>query len=539
MISDSSIERLKSQIDVVDIIGSVVELKKKGANYAASCPFHDEKTASFTVSPQKQIYHCFGCSAGGDAINFIQEYKKLTYPEAIEDIATYYNFTLEYSKESRTKNYDGIMTATVKYFKENITPDILEYLQERGVSLKSIAQFNIGYAPKGNVLIEHLKTNHFNLSDAIEVGLIAKESSRDRYYSRFSERIMFPIYSQSGKVVGFGGRTLKTDHSKVAKYLNSPGTKLFNKRSLFYGYNIAKERIHKKHTIIVTEGYLDVIMLHQTGISSSVATLGTALTESHIPLIKRTGAKTLLCYDGDRAGRDAAFKASVLLTQSNIDGGVVIFADGIDPADMVKSGQDKELITLLLNPINMIKYIINYITQKYNLEDAYAKQTAANEVNDYLQSIELLIANEYRQYVAQVLQIETRFVSHVQMQQVDARRHADSDISELMLMKTMIENGYLISDYLKVLKVDTLKSYTREFHLLIDGKKDDPSIRAIAIRDDIKTYNDAEFMKVLKFKQKQEMNMQLELLVKSLKPDEQKLMEIKELKMKLSTISVE
>ncbi len=340
MIKKESIENLKNNLDVVDVISQFLELKKSGANFKACCPFHGETTPSFVVSPAKQIYHCFGCGAGGDSIKFVMEYEKLSYPETIEKLASMYNFNLDYENTIEIKQDTKILEEINKYYQKLFVnnENVKEYIHKRGISEFSIEKFEIGYAPVSIDTINFLKSNHYNLNDAIDLGVI--DNGTNGLYSRFIERITFPIYSITAKLVGFGGRTI-TGHN--AKYVNSPQTKLFNKSRLLYGYHLAKEQIYKKNQIIVCEGYLDVIMLHQAGFNTAVATLGTALTQEHLPLLRRGEPKIILAYDGDKAGLAAAFKASVMLSQSEFEGGVIIFADGLDPADMVLNGKINEL----------------------------------------------------------------------------------------------------------------------------------------------------------------------------------------------------
>jgi DNA primase len=282
MISQDSIEALKARLDIVDVIGNYIELKKAGGNFKAPCPFHDEKSPSFVVSPQKQIFHCFGCGAGGDAVKFVMEYEKLNYPEALEKLAQNYNFTLTYTDNKHNKPRSKVMEKLNNWYQSLLTRNqtALAYIQERGIYQSSIEKFGIGYAPDSLSTINYIKSQHFTMQEAIDMGVVGYEPSRNQTYARFIERITFPIYSANGTIVGFGGRTI-TGHQ--AKYVNSPETPFFNKSRLLYAYHLAKHAVYKKQEIIITEGYLDVIMLHQAGFDNAVATLGTALTQEHLP----------------------------------------------------------------------------------------------------------------------------------------------------------------------------------------------------------------------------------------------------------------
>jgi len=358
MITQDSIEALKARLDVVDVVGSYVELKKSGANYKAPCPFHDEKSASFVVSPSKQIYHCFGCGVGGDSIKFTMEYEKLNYPEALEKLASNYNFTLSYSDNKHNKPRSQLMEKVNEWYQNLLTskPTALAYIKERGIYESSVEKFGIGYAPDSNATINYIKAQLFNMSEAVEMGVVGYDGGRN--FARFIERITFPIHSANGSIVGFGGRTI-TGHQ--AKYVNSPETPFFNKSRLLYAYHHAKQVVHKTKEIIITEGYLDVIMLHQAGFTNAVATLGTALTPEHLPLLRKGEPKVIMAYDGDKPGRAAALKASRLLSAGGFNGGVVIFGDGLDPADMVKNGAVEELATMFRNTKTFIEFVLDEI----------------------------------------------------------------------------------------------------------------------------------------------------------------------------------
>jgi DNA primase len=263
------------------------------------------------------------------------EYEKLNYPEALEKLASSYNFSLAYSDSKNSKPRSGFMEKINEWYQYLLTknPQALSYLKERGIYESSVEKFGIGYAPDSNTTINYIKSQLFNMNEAVEMGVIGSEGGRS--FARFIERITFPIHSANASIIGFGGRTI-TGHQ--AKYINSPETPFFNKSRLLYAYHHAKQSVHKTKEIVITEGYLDVIMLHQAGFTNAVATLGTALTVEHLPLLRKGEPKVIMAYDGDKAGRAAALKASRLLSAGGFSGGVVIFLDGMDPADMVKNG---------------------------------------------------------------------------------------------------------------------------------------------------------------------------------------------------------
>lgn len=519
MIKKQSLENLKSQIDIVDVISNSLELKKTGANFKACCPFHGEDTPSFIVSSTKQIYHCFGCSCGGDAITFVQEYEKLSFQEAVEKIAADMNFTLEYENNQDFKDYSAVMESINNFYEINLKEDRLQYLLDRGITKESIKTFEIGYAPRSDMQIQSFKDNFLNPADGVDTGVLAFD--KEKLYARLRERITFPIRNHANKLIGFGGRTLKQS-KEIAKYLNSPETKLFNKSRNFYGYNIAKEHIYKKGTMVVTEGYLDVVMMHQAKIQTAVATMGTALTKEHIPVIKKSRCRVLLCYDGDKAGRAAAYKASALLSQHEVDGGVVLFDEGVDPADMVKDGKTTELYEIMKKPIPLIKYALKYITDGYDLQNPHNKNTALKECVEFLKTLNLLIAEEYKGYLAKLLNIASH---HITLGQIQIQREPELKMSndkigkaDEKFFKTLIEKPEFGDLLFGRLDPEVYKE-NRMFQAIISGKTDDESLRAIVIRDDIIIYNEEDFIEACRLKQKSYLQNQLQLLAQSMDDD--------------------
>lgn len=495
MISQDSIEALKAQLDIVDVVGSYIEIKKAGANFKAPCPFHDEKSPSFVISPAKQIYHCFGCGAGGDAIKFTMEYEKLNYPEAIEKLADTYNFTLHYENNSSFKKEKSLLIEKLEEYYVSLlpkTPKALSYLKERGVFESSIERFSIGYAPASSLSINFLKQQMFNIPEAIELGVVGE--GENSIYARFIERITFPIYSTNATLVGFGGRTI-TNHQ--AKYINSPQSKIFNKSRLLYAYHLAKETIYRKKEIIITEGYLDVVMLHQAGFTQAVATLGTALTNEHLPLLRKGEPRIVMAYDGDSAGEKAAIKAAMLLSASGFDGGVVLFQGGLDPADMVKSGQIEELNRLFLTPVSFIEFVLTKITQNYDLNTPKEKEAALNESIAYLKTLSPLLQEEYRPFLASILAINP---SLVRLTRTNTQTHTPIDFSrhdiwELSLIKTIIEYPSFANQILDYIKPSLFNYHRQEFELVLASKFDDPRIMAISIDPKINSFETDEILK--------------------------------------------
>lgn len=497
MISQDAIEGLKARLDIIDVVSNYIELKRAGANYKAPCPFHDEKSPSFVVSPQKQIYHCFGCGAGGDSIKFVMEYEKLTYPEAIEKLASQYNYTLQYTTNQPKQQRSQLLDKLNAWYQELLIkmPMAQTYLKERGIFESSIERFGIGYAPSSQQNITYIKSNLFSMQEAIDVG-VAGMGEDGRSFARFIERITFPIHAPNGSIVGFGGRTI-TGHQ--AKYVNSPQTKLFNKSRLLYAYHLAKDAIYKKREMIVTEGYLDVVMLHQAGFTQAVATLGTALTPEHLPLLRKGEPRITMAYDGDKAGRNAALKASKLLSVAGFDGGVVIFGAGLDPADMVKNGDIETLNTMFRNAQPLINFVLQEIIANYNLRDPKSKESAMQEGVAYLKTLTPILQEEYKSTFASLLGITpslvrlgstTRTVPNAMPEQSN-----HFDLWEQSIIKTMVERPEFIDQILDFVDPSFFLFHEQEFMLILQGKTDDPRIMAITINSQIPSIKEDDALK--------------------------------------------
>ena len=500
MIAQDSIEALKARLDIVDVVGSYVELKKAGGNFKAPCPFHDEKSPSFVVSPQKQIYHCFGCGAGGDAVKFVMEYEKLNYPEALEKLAESYNFTLTYTDNKHNKPRSQVMDKLNEWYQTLLTHNqaAMSYIKERGIYESSIEKFGIGYAPDSNATINYIKSQQFSIKEAVDMGVVGYNQERNQTYARFIERITFPIYSANGSIVGFGGRTIS---GHQAKYVNSPETAFFNKSRLLYAYHLAKQTVHKKQEIIITEGYLDVVMLHQAGFDNAVATLGTALTHEHLPLLRKGSPRVVMAYDGDKAGRAAALKASKLLSASGFNGGVVVFGGGLDPADMVKEGRVEELGNMFREPKPFIEFVLDEILSLYNLQDPKAKEACMQEGIAYLKTLSPILQEEYKTYLASrlgglgvspsLLRLNTQTQPNVQNAPL-MQKNTHRDMWELSLIKTILEKPEFIENVLDVIDPSLLQFHSREFSAALASKFDDPELMAIMVDESIVALKDED-----------------------------------------------
>ncbi|PHR56565.1 MAG: DNA primase [Arcobacter sp.] len=440
------------------------------------------------------------CGVTGDPIRFVMEYEKLNYPEALEKLAEYYNFSLQYTQGGQKKTDTRLMEKVNDWYKTLLDSNqtALAYLKDRGIFESSIEKFGIGYAPASKETITYIKSHMFDINEAIDLGVLGR--GENNIYARFIERITFPIQSANGSMVGFGGRTI-TGHQ--AKYVNSPQTKIFNKSRLLYAYNHAKESIYKHKEVIVTEGYLDVVMLHQAGFTNAVATLGTALTPDHLPLIRKGEPKIIMAYDGDNAGLNAAIKASKLVSAAGMDGGVVIFGDGLDPADMVRNGQIEELNRLLRHPKPFIEFVLEQSVHAFDMNNPKAKEEALHSGIAYLKTLSPLLQEEYRPYLAALLNVNKAVVrlakapQNRQIPQLNPLSH--EDIWELSLIKTILESPQLIENILDFIDPSQLHIHANEFSLALNNEHEHPQLVKTMLNDSIKVFKEEDLKNELLF----------------------------------------
>ena len=411
MITKESIENLSQRLNIVDIIENYIEVKKQGSSFVCICPFHADKNPSMHINPTKGFYHCFACKAGGDAFKFVMDYEKLSFADAVEKVASLSNFTLSYTKEKQEnkKELKSILPSLNAYFKDNLKhhKEILTYLYQRALNDKDIAKFELGFAGASEDSIRLLQNQKIPLEDAMSVGALKKDENNE-FYASFIWRITFPIYDHKDLLVGFGGRTLNPN--VPAKYVNSPQNILFDKSRIFYAFNIAKENIAKKKEIIVCEGYMDAIAFHKAGFNNAVAVLGTALTEHHLPLIRRYDAKVILCFDNDEAGLKAATRSAFLLSTNKIDGKVAILQGGKDPAELVAKNESTKLHDILDEGIELGEFYIRRLISTHSIISALDKQKALETIQKFTFNLEPLVANSYTSLVSNLLKVDEKFI---------------------------------------------------------------------------------------------------------------------------------
>ncbi len=358
--SDRVLDEIRDRIDIVDLVSDYVHLKKTGRNWKGLCPFHSEKTPSFTVSPEKQIFHCFGCGSGGDIFTFLARYENLTFPEALRMLAARAGVTLEQTQQSASRAGEketllDMHRDALEFFRRNLAGNrrAAEYLGSRGIGAEAREAFSLGYAPKSwNGLLSYLGRKGYKPEAVNKAGLAAK--GRGGYYDTFRDRIIFPIHDLKGDVVAFGGRSI--DDGSGPKYLNSPETPIFNKRRVLYGLHRAKNFIKETGKALFMEGYLDVISAHVHDFPIAVAPLGTAFTQEHGKLIKRFTGNVIIVFDSDPAGIKAAKNAAGILFESGLDVRVLSLPAGEDPDGFLRNRGREAFAGLLDHPLSIIEF---------------------------------------------------------------------------------------------------------------------------------------------------------------------------------------
>lgn len=374
-IPDSIIQQIKDSADIAEIVGSYVQLKKRGRAYTGLCPFHHEKTPSFHVNPAMGIYKCFGCGAGGDAIHFLMQHEKFSYTEALTFLAEKYNIPVSWEKEDVRDNSETESLYIINQFAQQLFTQqlweteegrtALEYLQKRGIRTETIQKFQLGYAlEQNNTLLQKALKKQYELKYLLETGLVKQNETTQQYYDAFKGRIIFPIHTPSGKIAGFGGRTLSND-KKIAKYINSNESAVYHKGSIFYGLYFARTPIRKSDEVILTEGYLDVISLHQAGIENTIASSGTAFTEEQAQLLVRQTKNITLFYDGDDAGKNAFLKTLDILLPYNALVKALVVPDTEDPDSFVQKHTAEEVQQYIqLHKEDALLHKLDYLYQK-------------------------------------------------------------------------------------------------------------------------------------------------------------------------------
>ncbi len=426
LIPDSFIEELLARSDVVEVIERRVPLKRVGHEFQACCPFHDEKTPSFTVSPKKQFYHCFGCGAHGSVIGFLMQYEGLEFLDAVDELAHAAGIKVPTTGQKQARPDTGlydILAACSKFYVQQLKthPEAIEYLKSRGLSGQVTRDFEIGYAPAGwDALTKHLGTDASKLDQLKQAGMLSEGKSGS--YDKFRNRVMFPIHDRRGRVIAFGGRALSDDGPK---YLNSPETTLYHKSKELYGLYLARQRSGRLDDIIVVEGYMDVVALAQFGFSNVVATSGTATTPVQVEILYRAADTIIFCFDGDKAGRKAAWRAleaTLPKLREGLQAKFLFLPEGEDPDSMVRKHGEAEFTRQLQAATPLSEFFFNHFTGTIDISTLDGRALLVQRAQPF---IETMPEGVFREMMGERLEA----LAHHRLQQaptVQARRPVEA-----------------------------------------------------------------------------------------------------------------
>lgn len=417
-ISDELIQRIKDENDIVDVVSEYVRLKKTGRNYIGLCPFHTEKTPSFSVSREKEIFKCFGCGEAGNVLTFIMKIRNLSFSDSCEFLADRANIQVKDRKQGNTKAQEAkerlykLNKVAARFYFDNLIKDnkVMKYLSDRGLENKTIANFGLGYSlAKWNTSYDFLRTKGFSEEEMLKIGLLSKSQKSSKYktYDRFRNRVMFPVFDYKGKVIGFGGRVL--DDSKP-KYLNSPESIIFDKGNNMYGLNFAIKKNTTKYFVLV-EGYMDCIALHQAGITSAIASLGTALTINQARLMKRYTDKIYIAYDADLAGKKATNRGLDILSEQGFDVKVIDFKGAKDPDEFIKAKGVAAFYAIMENAISLTRFKIDRVRDElYNKNDPKSVDKYVNAISEILISLNPIERNIYVKEISADIDVEEQAI---------------------------------------------------------------------------------------------------------------------------------
>ncbi len=484
-ISDRQLDEILQRCDITDIIGSYIPLKKAGRNFKALCPFHHEKTPSFVVSPDKQIFHCFGCGAGGDVFSFVMKNERMDFPEAVKFLAEKVGVRIVTEADKKAGAEYSVSTMLYKlnewaawYFQQNLlkaseAKKARDYLIERGISKKSVSDFRIGFAPDlWDGLLRFLRSKRVNDNLLLKSGLIVK-NAQGRIYDRFRNRIIFPIFNAQAKIVGFGGRVIEgpTDVSnqrqdKGPKYINSPETDIYVKSKNLYGFNFSKRFVQQEEYCIVVEGYLDFIVPFQEKVRNLVASLGTAFTTEHVRLLKRYTNNVVIVFDSDEAGQGAALRSIDILIEEGMNVRIADLTRGFDPDSYVRKYGTEEFLKRVKAAKTLFDYKLDLLLLKFDKESPEGKARIAGDMLEMIGRFKnAILRTTYVKKLSETLSIgeETlifelkrinsplQFSSKIDKNTEYPKVYKKTKVAEKMLVSLILENREFVEQLKKQL----------------------------------------------------------------------------------------
>jgi DNA primase len=473
-IPEQILDRIQEKADIVEVISKYVQLKKVGRSYKANCPFHSEKTPSFIVSPDKQIYHCFGCGAGGNVFSFVMKYENIQFPEAVEMLAEKTGVPLPRSSfrneevDSLAKELYRINDAAAGFFQSCLAGNISarQYLVSRGIGDEAVKKFRIGYASDSwDALLEFFKKKGIEPAAAAKSGLVIA-NDKGGYYDRFRNRIIFPIMDLKERTIGFGGRVMD---SSLPKYINSPETVIYSKGKNLYGLNFSKDEIKKQTYALVVEGYLDFLIPYQAGVKNIIATLGTALTVDQIKLLKRFANTVIMVYDPDEAGEAASLRNMDLFISEGVNVYVAELAYGLDPDSYIRKFGTEDFLKMVKSSKNLFDYKLNKVAKRFDMRTSHGKTAIAGEMlptiarvgNAVLKSALTKKLAEKLGVDEESLKSELRKVKPEQYEKrytvtlTEAKKESNS--AELMLLALLLDSGGFFEKIKKDLSPDEFR----------------------------------------------------------------------------------
>jgi len=557
-------EKVKDRLDIVEVVSEYVNLKKTGKNYQGLCPFHQEKTPSFTVNPDNQFYYCFGCGKGGDIFNFIMEIENVTFYESLKLLAKKANLQMPdrrgYSKEynqKREKLFEIHQLAAKFYnyllLNKQIGNEAFKYLSERDYTEKDLERYYIGYAPDSwHSLYNFLSKRDFADQILKESGLIGHKNNN--YYDKFRDRIMFPIFNSQGEVIAFGGRRLDDEDKSSPKYYNSPETLIFHKSKNLYGINWAKKGFRNKNSAVIMEGYTDVITAHKYGINNAVASLGTALTLDQAKILKRYVDTVYIAFDPDFAGEQATLKGLDILKEADLNVRVIELPEESDPDDFIKDKGVDDFENLMESSYNLIEFKIRRIIneeEKYNINQRIDRSKKVlkvlSEINDPIER------DVYLNKTADILNIDKEAMKEAlnsfnqknrqenedknRIKEKDSKKELKDLNHQDLLLKTLIDNPERIKKVENELEPEYFQGiYRKAFNLILEKGFD---ILKTNIEQEVDNQKLADYFMILTVKERQEVSEEKFHALLELMKDEYKKRAKNELFHKLQNVQLE